>query len=167
MKPETNFDKQSAIEILRKIRTVHIALCAGVILYLSLIIYLNEILKTPPQGDETLGQNLLIVALAMTAIGYFSSYTLFQKKLSQINSQKSSLKDKLFKYNGAFVMKIAFLEGPALFFIIIYQLTAMNLALYGTLLLFVIMLKNYPGIQKVATELNLSQQEISILKGKN
>ncbi|MFK7921093.1 MAG: hypothetical protein AB8H47_04010 [Bacteroidia bacterium] len=109
--------------------------------------------------DAELGQLFLIIAVGLVLMTQVASRFLVNKRLEDI--RKLDFRSKMIQYRALFILRIALLEGPALFCLLTYLVTGYLWLLVlgmGMLLLF---LTYYPSINKVVNELELSPSERS------
>ncbi|MEM6343768.1 MAG: hypothetical protein AAF927_07800 [Bacteroidota bacterium] len=132
------------------------AMAGGQAIFLMVAFYLRSQGEMGPE-DEDLGQLFLIVAAVLLASTQLASRFLIGKRLEAI--RKLGLKSKMNQYRGVFILRLALLEGPALFCIVAYLVTGnfwLMLCAIGMLILF---LTYYPSYNKVVNELELNANE--------
>lgn len=140
---------------LKTLSIIHYALLGGMILFM-VVAYVK-------QGNHYFDfkntKDVYIIVVPIMAIAaYFVGNLVFKQQLSAA-ANKDSLKEKLMGYQGAALIRLAFLEGAALFGIVAFMLTGnlFELLIATLLILYFITLK--PTKEKVIRELNLSQEQ--------
>jgi hypothetical protein len=115
---------------------------------------------------EELGQLLEYFVIGYSLISIPLSIGLFKVAISK-NLKDSGLKAKLTVYRNAFILRLAILEGAALFGFLVFFLTASMIC--ATLASFVIafMFLLRPSKEEVKKELALSPEEENILTNDN
>jgi hypothetical protein len=110
------------------------------------------------------GNVYLYIAPFVAVAGFLGGRTIFQNQLADI-SAKASLKDKLNAYSSAFLVRVAFMEAPAIFASIAFFLTGNLACLAVGVLMILYFLTLNPGREKVEEDLELSFQEKAVWDG--
>lgn len=134
------------------------AFLAGQIVFA--LIFLFVVL--PPEkieGNSTFSSILLLLSICLSVAGLFGGNVLYKKSVQKA-SQENEAEKKMEAYKGALIMKYALLEGPCLFALIAYFLTGNIQFMYMAGLLIIVFVMNKPSRDKIATELQLSEQEV-------
>lgn len=95
-----------------------------------------------------------IFALVFVSIGLFIS----KKKLNEIKLEENS-ENKLLKYRGLSLMRMAILEGIILFSLIAYISTLNNLYIFYALIVMSLFIPIFPTLRRIVTELNIETDE--------
>jgi hypothetical protein len=149
----------SAKALLKITRVIFFAMIAGLLTFLAMTFYVNEI-KYSTKFD--LSEPLFIVNIILCCValpaGYYVSKSIFNKI-----DPNDLLKNKLFRFQSGQVIRLAFCEGVGLFSIVNLLLTSnlMFLVFLGIALL--TMFTYYPTPEKIGREINLTQTEIDSL----
>ena len=141
---------------LRVLNILFFALFAGQILFFAIAFYLVRIggFEYRPDLDPVFRYIVPAAALLFPAAGFF----FFSKQLKSLPPELP-LDQKLFRYRGAWIFKMASIEGPAMLAIIVFLLTR-NYA-YAVIAgaIIIAFLLNKPQAHKIIRELNLSYEE--------
>ncbi|MBK7099106.1 MAG: hypothetical protein IPH58_13080 [Sphingobacteriales bacterium] len=151
--------KQTSKQYFSGLRILHMAFFAGLILFSAVSFFL---VFTGSMGKNSeLNGILTILVPGLLVAGIISSYFIAKNRLSTLVDK--NLNEKLSGYRVVMILKIALLEGPALFAIISYLLTGNNLCLGLAMLAVLLILFINPSREKVAEELNLSTQDRALI----
>ncbi|MGV8877722.1 MAG: hypothetical protein ACOH2A_01695 [Sphingobacteriaceae bacterium] len=140
---------------LKTLSIIHFSLLSGMILFM-VVAYIK-------QGDhyfnfKNTGDVYIIVVPMMAIAAYFVSRLVFKQQILALAS-KDSLKEKLMVYQGAALVRLAFLEGAALFGIVAFMITGNLFELLISILLVLYFLTLKPTKEKVINDLQLSQEQ--------
>lgn len=108
--------------------------------------------------DEDLGTTLMPLCLGLGIINIFMSDFLFKQQVKQISAEQP-LYTRQSKFRSAFILRLALLEGAALFCIVVYLLSGHWLTLLGGLLLIGWMAFNRPTMAALKKYLFLTKAE--------
>ena len=140
---------------LRTLQTIHLAYCVGPLLFTGVVLFINY----PSQhlSFETISSDpLLIVAPLMAIFSIIVSRIVFNSLLSKINTDlSSSISNKFTQYQTAFIVKAAFLEGAALFNIVVFLMTSNLLTLFFAITCIIFLWFSRPTKEKISDDLNL------------
>lgn len=140
---------------LRTLQTIHLAYCVGPLLFTGVVLFINY----PSQhlSFETISSDpLLIVAPLMAIFSIVVSRIVFNSLLSKINTDlSSSISNKFTQYQTAFIVKAAFLEGAALFNIVVFLMTSNLLTLFFAIACIIFLWFSRPTKEKISDDLNL------------
>ena len=141
---------------------LHKALLMGQVVFATACIFLVYT-KTKSSPAEELDRTLQVVAIVLSAAGFFTGTSLFKKKLVQIRDTQADAKEKFSMYRSACIIQWALIEGPCLFTIIGFFLTGNYafIALAAVLILLFTMMG--PSKAKIALQLGLSAAEMEEL----
>lgn len=140
---------------LKTLSLIHLALLAGLVLFMIVTIISQ---KQTYFDYKNTGDVYIIVVPVMAIAAFFTGRFLFKQQLSALD-KKNSLKEKLMGYQGASIVRLAFLEGAALFGIVAFLLTGNFFELLISLLLVLYFLMLKPTKEKVMSDLNLSTEQ--------
>ena len=147
---------------LRALNLMHKAMLAGQILFAAICFYMLYSKAMVPSLQD-MDKIFQVIAIALSAAGFFAGNFLFKKKLSQAREISAGLKEKFALYRSGCVMQWAFLEGPGIFSIVCFFLTGNYafIALAAVLILLFAILA--PSKLKIALLLGVSETEVSEL----
>lgn len=137
------------------------AMAAGQVILAIVTFYLRS------QGemgadDPELGQLFLIIGAALFISSQFASRFIVGKRLEAI--QKFGLNNKMNQYRGVFILRMAMIEGPALFCLVTYLVTGYIWLLVFGMALLILFLTYYPSVNKVVNELELNTSERNLVQ---
>ena len=147
---------------IKALMILHKALLVGQIIFAGVSFFLVYV-KTQPSPMEELDRTLQVVAIVLSAGGFFAGTSLFKKKLLQLRDMQISLKEKLGLYRSACIIQWALIEGPCLATIICFFLTGNYAFLALTAVLILLFAMTAPSKAKIALQLGLSEAELEEL----
>ncbi len=151
--------KQTSKQYFSGLRILQLAFLAGLILLSAISFFL---VFTGSMGKNSeLNDILTILVPGLFVAGIIGSYFIAKNRLLTLVDK--DLNEKLSGYRAVMILKIALLEGPALFAIISYMLTGNNLFLGLAMIAVLLILFINPTREKVADELNLSTQDRALI----
>lgn len=146
---------------LKSLRIVHFALAAGIIIFMSVSVFLNVSIgafmgKSIPVAEKT----PYIIILIMLTGGVLMAYRIvIAKKLETIKAQ-GSLDNKLIAWREIVVLRGALLEGPAFFAIVIFMLLGIHVLLLWPIAAVLLFWFLQPTRERFMEEAALSADEI-------
>lgn len=142
----------------KTLNILFLAFLAGQIVFALIFLF---VVKPPEVVDNTssFSSILLLLSICLSVAGIFGGNVLYKKTVEKALIQPTA-EQKLETYRGGLIMKYAMLEGPCLLAIIAYFLTGNMQFMYMAGLLIIIFIINKPSKDKIATELQLSGQEV-------
>jgi hypothetical protein len=147
---------QTSKEYFRVLSILHASLMSAQLFFAAIVFYLHS---SGSIASSTGSMNILFYVVPLVILGgLIGSSVLFKSKLKSLH-QIIELKDKLTGYRVALLLKYAMLEGPSLFSIVVYFLTANFIFLCFTGLIIVVFLVNRPSPENAATDLELSPSD--------
>jgi hypothetical protein len=146
---------------LKALLIVHRALLMGLLLF-SIVAFYLVYSKTFTDGFQELDKILQVVAIILSAGGFYFGTVLFKKKLLQARELPTA-KEKMALYRAACILQWAMIEGPCLFVIISFLLTGNYAFLALAVVLMLLFTMMAPSKLKIAFQLQLSEQEIAEL----
>lgn len=155
-----NFDQQSPANLkpsFKVVKIIHLAFLAGQCLFAGVTLFLTY---SRTATDTSNSKKYLFVAIAITAAGFFVGNLLY-KKVCGVAAKKTTYPEKIMTYQSALIIRYALLEGPSLFCIVCYFLTAnlIFLLISGAIIIYFITLR--PNVVTTAEVLNLTYEEKS------
>ncbi|MGF1670566.1 MAG: hypothetical protein ACFCU6_08970 [Balneolaceae bacterium] len=154
--------KITAAEYFKAINMIYYFMLGGQILLGAMGIYMVKSGFLEVENDLLYDVMLIVVSLYFV-IGMTGSYLYFKKRLAKTAEMKNFL-EKTAHYRGSLVVQYAMVEGIALFAIVGFMFTGstMLLAILVVTIVYFIMLK--PSREKMASELNLTPAEVSLIR---
>lgn len=145
----SNFD-----DFFRGLRIVHLAIMAGVLLFMGVVYFVVG----PKVTDESLYDTFryLVPGLAIAAI--FTGRFISQKMTEGLHSN-TELSQKLMTYRTASIVRWALIDGVALLSIVAYMLTGNTVMILVALACVAYLFTQRPSPQAAATALQLDQSE--------
>jgi hypothetical protein len=147
---------------LKALLILHKAMLAGQVIFALISFYIVYTgLFTP--GLFYLNQVLQVAAIAIIAGGLYIGNLLFKKKLSRAREMEKAVKEKFELYRSACLLQWALIEGPCLFVIICFLLTANYAFLTLAVVLILAFAMMAPSMVKIVFYLKLTEEEIAEL----
>ena len=134
---------------------LHATLIIGLLAFAGISIYLNTTIKPIAQD---LIVPFLVIAPLLAISGILVGYYIANIRLKSIKS-KSTLAEKLQDYKGVLILKYASIEGPAMFCIVAYLLTADYKLLGIGFIIFLFLFMNKPSKFRAISDLELTGSE--------
>jgi hypothetical protein len=131
--------------------TIFYALFAGQAVFLLVSAYL---VKTSGPTSPDMPSSFLIMLPIITLSGVFGSFFIYKILLKGVHNAAND-KEKLEKYRAAFLCKLALIEGANLFAIVVYMLTASNMALIISSCLLILFMLHKPSEDKLREDLEI------------
>ena len=138
---------------------LHMAFFAGQVLFAILSSFLVFAGIFPPILDKY-GPELILLAALLEVIAVLLARFLYRRNLRKINSTPAPLAQKLEAFRAANIVRWAILEGTALMVLVLFLLTNQWLILFIVLALLFIFFTARPTAPNIATDLQVSEQEI-------
>ncbi len=140
----------------KALNILHKTLLMGQIIFVAISIFIvyNKMIVSPAKEMDKLFQ---IITIVLAAAGYFAGSAFFKKKLIQMEELQSSAKEKFEIYRSASIIKWSLLEGPCIFSIISFVLTANYAFLALAFVLILLFTIESPTKTKVALQLGISE----------
>lgn len=144
---------------LRTLRILHLALCAGVVIFGAAVIAMKQSGSVQPvfRDEEPV---LLAVAGAVVMSATAASVLLFRRRLDAIRSM-ATLDRKLAAYQTAQVIRWALAEGPAMLVIVLMLLTSSPLFIAFAALPLVYLFGSRPpaSVEQACGTMNISWED--------
>ena len=154
--------KQTTKEYFKTLSILHLALTIGLV-FLGLIGF--YLIFSGIMSNNMTDLNMIFYYIDPILIigGLYGSNWIYKNKLSALK-EENDLKTKMTNYRGVIIVRYAFLEGPAFFAFVSALLTGnlIFLAFAGLVIIFMIYWR--PTKSSVISDLELNQQEISIIE---
>ena len=147
---------------LSQLNIIHMALVAGIIIFLSVFYYLisNGAENEPATELKEIFQLIVIMLGGFSLIG---GNFMYKRKLNSILTD-SPLEDKIALFGQASIVRYAMIEGPALFCgVAFFLIQDISFLIVGALLA-VYMLTLRPTKGRVIQDLRLSPEETELLE---
>lgn len=159
----TNNDVRSMTlkQYLTSITVIFGALLMGMILFSGVTYFLNQD-KLNSNSSAEAEQYLIIVCI--TAVTGVIASTFVAANLIKNARTESTLWSKLLKYRTALIVKYALIEGPVLFALVIFLITAHLNFLAIAALLIGIFVVNMPTKSRLIKDLQLSPNDVRSLE---
>ena len=143
-------------------KTIHISMAVGMILFAGVLMFIYHS-KGARIVDDKLKQILLVLSAILTISSILAGNFITKKKLQHLNLA-GSLMEKLTAYRTILIIGWALLEGPALFSMVVFQLSGdfLFIGIAGFLVLYFFTL--YPSKYKAISDLNLGLEEKRIIE---
>ncbi|MHB8208697.1 hypothetical protein [Mucilaginibacter sp.] len=140
---------------LRTISIIHVALILGIVMFCAVTYSINSSRNT---FSYNINDPFTYVSLILAIGGFTAGFFLFKNQLVKVQNQ-ATLKGKLSVYQSALIQRFALLEGPAMFAVVAYELSAnlYFLIIAGLIILYFVTLR--PTKDKIETGLNLSYDD--------
>ena len=142
---------------MNKLRTLQIivfAFCIGPVILTIVAFFINH-----PEihfNMVNIEEPLLLIAPIIALISSIGSRIIFNSIINSIkNNFELLIADKFLKYQTALIVRVALLEGAALFNIVVFLITGNTFTLYFALLCILGIWFRRPTKEKVSEDLNL------------
>lgn len=146
---------------IKALSILHIALLVGQVLFTLIAFYIAYSRDFSSHSPlQSYSNELILLCIVLGISGYFGGNILFRKKLDTINENSLSLSNKFNDYRGALIVRWAMLEFPILFCIILFFVTNNSTLLMIGCAFILLFLTTRPTLQKVASDLRVSEEEI-------
>lgn len=147
---------------LKAMRILTAALSIGVVLFALVMVFINQLIKTPPlAGNKLLDDRN--TSLGITAIfgsvSIVAARFLYRKRVNIIKESGKLLNDKLNQYRTVLILYLAICEAAAMFSIIFFFLTGNFIILTITVLMLIMMFSKMPVPGRLIRELDLDWKE--------
>lgn len=150
-------------EILRAIRVFFGAIITGVVIFAVIIVVMIKLQGQMMYEGEEYQDVFLYVLGAVAAVCWIVAVNTYNKGIMAAKDSLIPLSDKLNLYRGALIRYVALCDGPAIFGIIVFFMTANYIALGVTGIMIIAMLAKTPTLKRVVDDLALDwkqQQEL-------
>lgn len=147
----------------RVLSIIHVALVAGLLLFLAMILLLQlnnfgEIL----QGEIVVVFFFLVPFFALSTMVFSKIIT--NKRIDSVKDSMKTIEAKKDAYFSILLMRWAMIEGPGFFSCVVFLLTSNYIFLGMALVLTGFLIMQYPSIQKATDELDLNPEEVYFLR---
>ena len=147
------------------IRTIHIALLAGMIAFaiVSLILVNTGFAAVV---DDSMQRILQVVCILLSALALFAGFKFFKKKIFAARSSMEAGEKRMEMYRAACILWWAMIEGPGIVAGITFVLSG-NYAFFALGVFHILALLTFaPRKANIILFLNLSNDEVKRLEGK-
>lgn len=143
-------------EFFRSIQILHAAMFMGMFLIMVILKFILGIEDTS-NGDRLYAMIGIGLAISCLVIGHL----LFSKQIEAIKMDSLPLIDRLNKYQAAYIVKLALLEGPALVCLILHFLNGDPLLFYAFIFMLIMFAFNRPLQAQIKQELRIQPEELT------
>lgn len=141
--------------IIKTITVLHYAYCISIIVFGTVALFITENPEFNFNNSEDVFFYLVpTLAIVAPVIGNI----VFKKNLEQIH-EKETVKEKLINYQTARLIRIAFIEAPALLGVVIFLITSNQYYLIFSAVLLTYLITLRPTISVIKTELRLNNEQ--------
>jgi len=157
---ETN--QQSTKEFFKLTAFIHLALVLGVVVF-GIVVYFFVADFQHPDTQSALAQLLVFLVPGLVIAGIVASNVMYRLRLNVLRDIPN-LKIKLEGYRGSLIIRYVLLEAPALLALVaIFITNNANFLVYAGLMVVLMIIKR-PTRKTAMMDLELGQQEISVLE---
>jgi hypothetical protein len=155
---------QTSKKFFRTLSIIHIAMLAGQIVFLAVILNLN--MTSGNVSTEGLSFPFSLVVPILTVACIIASNLIYRNRIKQSGTENEITSKMQYYYLGT-IIKLALLEGPSLFSIIVFLMTGELYFLIFTLILIMTFIVSRPSRQKAINDLKLNITEAELVKNDN
>ncbi len=141
--------------IIKTMTILHYAYCIAIIVFGTVTLFITE--NTNINFADTEDLFFYLVPAAAIAAPIFGNF-IFKSLLKGIH-QKTTLKEKLISYQSARLIRIAFLEAPALLGIVIFMITSNQFYLVISVVLLAYLILLRPTLSTIKEDLDLNSEQ--------
>lgn len=151
--------KQTSKSYFFALTIIHLALVAGIVFFGGIIAFLVTSGAGSPEMSDLETIFLYIVPIFLV-LGVVSSFLVYRKRIGDLKDERD-LVSKMTGYRGAFIVRLALLEGPGFFAVVVTFLTGnlLFLVFAGIIVAYMIYLR--PAKESIANDLGLNYDEIA------
>ena len=142
-------------EFFRSIQILHAAMFMGVVMMLIILKYVLGI-EDRSEGDYLFAMVGIGLAVSSLVLGQF----MYTQKIDAIKKEQLPVMERLEQYRAAFIMRLALLEGPALFCLVLHFLNGDPLLFYTCLFMIIMLAFARPLAAKIMEELGLRREDV-------
>jgi len=154
--------QQSSRDFFKIIACIHLAMVLGLVLF-GIVVYFFVADFQHPDLESDLAGILVYFIPGLVIAGIVASNVTYRLKLNALR-EITNLKTKLAGYRESLIIRYALLEAPAMFALIaIFITNNANFLVYAGLLIVLMVIKR-PTRKSAMIDLELGQQEISVLE---
>lgn len=152
----TNYNQPySPKGIIKTMTILHFAYCIAIIVFGTVTLFITENANINFEDTEDIFFYLVpLAAIIAPIIGSF----IFKSHLKSIH-KKTTLKEKLIGYQSARLIRIALIEAPALFGIVIFMITTNQFYIIISAILLVYLIVLRPTLVIIKEDLNLNTEQ--------
>ncbi|WP_430412559.1 hypothetical protein [Kordia sp.] len=148
---QSNTQELTPNKYIKSLSIIHMTLLAGMILFGGFVLFQFSGGITPALDTN---DTLLLVFPVIVVVAILASQAIF-KKLIVATESKTDLKSKLVGYQTATIIKLALIEGPAFFGIVLSMTTGNTAYIAIAIVLVIYFLLQKPTLTKVERDLKL------------
>jgi len=145
-------------EFFKSIQILHAAMFFGMVMIMIILKFIVGI-KDTSDGDllfPAMGIGLAISSLVLGQI-------IFNNRMETLKKERITVAEKLEAYRSAFIIKLALLEGPALFCLVLHFLNGNPLLFYTFLFILIIFAYERPIEARIKQQLNLHAENLAAI----
>jgi len=146
----------------RTLTVIHAALMMGIVSFTTVVLLIRNDNQVSSGFDENSMLIFIVISAILTLLGGIGNkiaYTTFVKGAQK----KETLSAKMQAWQVACIIRMALLEGSALFTVVIFLLSGQYYFLIFTLILLALMLTVKPSKQKAIDDLQLNSIEMQTI----
>lgn len=147
--------------VLTALNMIYFSLITMMVLFSSVVFYITS--SGNVEGDPSLTLIFRYVLFVLLPMGLGAGYFIFKQWMQTIRPELS-LREKLMKYQTALLIRSGCFEMPGMFGAVATLITGDLSFLLFTAIVIVLFLLLRPSIYTMTTDMNLTQQERSILE---
>ena len=146
-------------EFLKAMRIIHLALAAGIAVYIIITIFL---VYSGGMGfkEEGFTEMFMIVIPIFVLSALVASVVVVKRKLEALNKNYDSFEEKVAEYRSILIIKYALIEGPAFFAIVAYMLTEEDLFIIAASIILGYLILLRPSKSTIAKDLNMRETDL-------
>lgn len=135
------------------------ALVVGVILFAVIAVALIKFNGPFSDLGDRFERIFLVIVSLVAVVCLVAAFSGYRKRISSLNNPLATFDEKFNNYRASMISYLALCEGPALFAVMAFLLTANYWFLLITVAMLTAMIFKQPTKQRVINELQLSSQD--------
>jgi len=147
---------------IKALTIIHKVLLAGQVLFTVVSFFLVSAKMLDPVPEE-LDRIFQVIALVLSAAGFFVGATLFKNKILMLRNMEAGAKEKFSLYRAACIFQWALMEAPCLFCIVCFFLTGNYAFVALASVLILLFAMQAPSKVKIGFHLGLHDDELEDL----
>ena len=151
--------KQTSKSYFFALTFIHLALVAGIVFFGGIMAFLVKSEAGSPEMSD-LETIFLYVVPIFFVFGIVSSFLVYRKRIAGLKNEQDLI-SKMTGYRGAFIVRLALLEGPGFLGVVVTFLTGNLLFLVFSGIIVVYMIYLRPVKETIASDLGLNYDEIA------
>lgn len=130
---------------LKVLQVIHSSLMLGVVFFAGFVLYITDEFEFTFNMKEPFNW----VALFLAVAGFFMGNTIFNRAMSGVD-RNADADELLNRFQSAHIIRMGFLEAPAIFSVVVCMLTNCQSLLLVTAFLLAIMYAYFPTEEKIS-----------------